>query len=287
MPPSVARPNRTCSTTRSRRSWPRPRSAWASTTRPRLRRPRGGAAVTRRLLPAGRPRRSGGDHAEVVLLPGPRTPRSGPISPRWLPARGSGAAVPGHPRRRRPISTPALETRVDLRRTRLELMLKVLDVDGAVRRVRGGWVATGAHGPTTPRATPASPRRGPRAAGHARLRRTVECRMGFLRGCSTTPRRPCGRCDTCGGRPFAGESRSDRAEARDRPTRPGVEVEPRRSGRGADRPRRRASPDPARCRAGPGGRAADRHRLGQPAARAVRARSRRRAGVRHAGAGLA
>ncbi|HSR24616.1 MAG TPA: RecQ family ATP-dependent DNA helicase, partial [Candidatus Eisenbacteria bacterium] len=43
-----------------------------------------------------------------------------------------------------PISTPALEARVELSRSRLETMLKVLDVDGAVRRVRGGWVATGA-----------------------------------------------------------------------------------------------------------------------------------------------
>src|SRR3954463_16265854 len=43
----------------------------------------------------------------------------------------------------RPMSTAALEAHVDLRRTRLETMLKVLDVDGAVRRVSGGWVATG------------------------------------------------------------------------------------------------------------------------------------------------
>ena len=42
-----------------------------------------------------------------------------------------------------PISTPALEAMVDIRRTPLELLLKVLDVDGAVRRVQGGWVATG------------------------------------------------------------------------------------------------------------------------------------------------
>ena len=35
---------------------------------------------------------------------------------------------------------------MDLRRTRLELMLKVLDVDGAVQRVKGGWEATGALG---------------------------------------------------------------------------------------------------------------------------------------------
>ena len=44
---------------------------------------------------------------------------------------------------RTPLSTAALEPRVDLRRTRLETMLKVLDVDGAVKRVAGGWSATG------------------------------------------------------------------------------------------------------------------------------------------------
>ena len=37
----------------------------------------------------------------------------------------------------RPLSLPALEPRVSLRRSRLEMMLKVLDVDGAVRRVTG------------------------------------------------------------------------------------------------------------------------------------------------------
>src|SRR6202046_1793759 len=43
----------------------------------------------------------------------------------------------------RPLSTAALETRVDLSRGRLEMMLKVLDVDGAAARVSGGWTATG------------------------------------------------------------------------------------------------------------------------------------------------
>jgi hypothetical protein len=42
------------------------------------------------------------------------------------------------------MSTAALETRVELSRARLETMLKVLDVDGAATRVRGGWIATGA-----------------------------------------------------------------------------------------------------------------------------------------------
>src|SRR6185436_19422308 len=39
----------------------------------------------------------------------------------------------------RPLSAAVLETHVDLSRGRLESMLKVLDVDGAVRRVGGGW----------------------------------------------------------------------------------------------------------------------------------------------------
>ena len=42
-----------------------------------------------------------------------------------------------------PMGLPAIEARVELNRGRLETMLKVLDVDGAVRRVQGGWVATG------------------------------------------------------------------------------------------------------------------------------------------------
>ena len=37
----------------------------------------------------------------------------------------------------------ALEARVDLRRGPLELLLKVLAVDGAVEYVSGGWVGTG------------------------------------------------------------------------------------------------------------------------------------------------
>ena len=43
----------------------------------------------------------------------------------------------------RPQSVAALETHVDLSRGRLEMMLKVLDVDGAVTSTTGGWAATG------------------------------------------------------------------------------------------------------------------------------------------------
>ena len=42
-----------------------------------------------------------------------------------------------------PMSVPALEGATPLRRTRIETMLKILDVDGAVTRTDGGWVRTG------------------------------------------------------------------------------------------------------------------------------------------------
>ncbi|MDE9366848.1 DEAD/DEAH box helicase [Luteipulveratus sp. YIM 133132] len=42
-----------------------------------------------------------------------------------------------------PVSVPALEAETGLRRTRVELMLKQLAVDGAVERTQDGWVASG------------------------------------------------------------------------------------------------------------------------------------------------
>src|SRR5689334_8905355 len=84
------------------------------------------------------------EHADVVLLPGPedeaiwRYFASLAFPPEDQVRATLAALVPD-----RPQSTAVLETRVELRRARLELMLKVLDVDGAVRRTRGGWVSTG------------------------------------------------------------------------------------------------------------------------------------------------
>jgi ATP-dependent DNA helicase RecQ len=102
----------------------------------------------------------------------------------------------------RPLSTPALEARVELKRGRLELMLKVLDVDGAVRRVRGGWTATGMsweHDAERYERIAAA-----RAAEQAAMREypqgTVDCRMAFLQRCLDDPGAvPCGRCDACAG----------------------------------------------------------------------------------------
>jgi ATP-dependent DNA helicase RecQ len=152
----------------------------------------------------------------------------------------------------RPLSTGALETRVDLSRGRLESMLKVLDVDGAVRRVSGGWEATG-----TPWTYDAE-RYARVAAERKREQETMlgyiaasDCRMEYLRRELDDPEAaPCGRCDNCTGQHWdatgaaggteahgttagtAGDAAPDAdalAEAaRERLDRPGVPVEPRK-----------------------------------------------------------
>src|SRR4249919_1012970 len=86
----------------------------------------------------------GTDRASVVLLPQPED--------KDIWAYFASLAFPREDQVRHTLrvlgeegvaSVGTLETLVDLGRSRLEQMLKVLDVDGAVRRVKGGWEATG------------------------------------------------------------------------------------------------------------------------------------------------
>ena len=95
-------------------------------------------------------------------------------------------------------STIRLESQVDLSRSRLEQVLKVLDVDGAVRRVRGGWVRTGEPWVYDTERY--------RSLGQARIaeqdsmltyQHTGGCRMLYLRKelDDATAVEPCGRCD--------------------------------------------------------------------------------------------
>ncbi|MCH7229812.1 DEAD/DEAH box helicase [Glycomyces sp. L485] len=101
----------------------------------------------------------------------------------------------------RPLSTAALETRVDLRRTRLEMMLKVLDVDGAVRRVKGGWEATGANWAyDTERYAKVAATRAHEQRRMLAYEATEECRLRFLcNELDDAEADPCGRCDNCTG----------------------------------------------------------------------------------------
>ena len=136
----------------------------------------------------------------------------------------------------RPLSTAALEVHVDLRRTRLETMLKVLDVDGAVHRVQGGWTATGqrwAYDADRYARVAAD-----RAAEQQAMRdyaATGQCRMLFLRRQLDDPQvldgtaGPCGRCDRCTGKALPAEVTPASLEAAHAALgRPGIEVEPRK-----------------------------------------------------------
>ncbi|MBC7374847.1 MAG: RecQ family ATP-dependent DNA helicase [Frankiales bacterium] len=134
------------------------------------------------------------------------------------------------------MSTAALEAHVDLRRTRLETMLKVLDVDGAVQRVSGGWTATGqAWAYDAERYAKVA---ADRAAEQQAMRdyiATQDCRMLFLRRQLDDPQvldgtaQACGRCDRCTGTTLPQDvSPEALAAAQATLGRPGVEVEPRR-----------------------------------------------------------
>ena len=131
-----------------------------------------------------------------------------------------------------PLTVPALESRVELRRGALELLLKVLAVDGAVENRAGGWVATGADWVYDEErySRIAAARVAEQRAmldyedlGHAR------CRMEFLTAALDDPHsEPCGRCDTCT-RPWypTGVTAEAQVAAQSALERVGVVLEPR------------------------------------------------------------
>ena len=131
-----------------------------------------------------------------------------------------------------PMSTAALETYVDLSRTRLETMLKVLDVDGAVVRVRGGWTATGQEWAYDQERYDrvAAARRDEQAAMLAYIA-TDGCRMRFLREQLDDPAgaEDCGRCDNCAGLQLPLDISGTAVEqAGERLQRPGVTIAARK-----------------------------------------------------------
>ncbi len=173
------------------------------------------------------------ESADVLLLPGPEDKEiwryfataSMPDEARAHAVLSALAEAGGA------LSVPALEVRVNLRRTPLELLLKVLAVDGAVERVAGGWQSTGV--PWTYDAE--------RYARVARARldeqnamlefeRTEGCRMEFLaRQLDDPTASPCGRCDNCAGRWFPGSVEEGALQAATKGLdRVGVAIEPRK-----------------------------------------------------------
>ncbi|MEU6015732.1 RecQ family ATP-dependent DNA helicase [Streptomyces sp. NPDC047515] len=175
----------------------------------------------------------GVEHADVLLLPGKEDEAiwryfADTAFPPEAQVRQTLSALAGAGR---PLSVPALEAAVDLRRSRLESMLKVLDVDGAVKRVKGGWTATGTEWVYEAERYAWVARQ--RAAEQQAMRdyaSTSECRMEFLRRqLDDEEAAPCGRCDNCAGAwadpAVSAETLTGATKELDRP---GVEVEPRR-----------------------------------------------------------
>ncbi|MFJ7494760.1 RecQ family ATP-dependent DNA helicase [Streptomyces sp. NPDC097727] len=172
-------------------------------------------------------------HAEVLLLPGKEDEAIWQYfaSVAFPPEEQVRRTIDVLAQAGRPLSLPALEPLVDLRRTRLETMLKVLDVDGAVRRVKGGWIATGeCWAYDSERYAWVARQRASEQQAMRDYATTTGCRMEFLRRqLDDEQATACGRCDNCAGARFD-DHVSDAAldGARGELGRPGVEVEPRK-----------------------------------------------------------
>jgi ATP-dependent DNA helicase RecQ len=142
------------------------------------------------------------DRAEVVLLCGAEDHSIWEwFASTAFPSRDQVNAVLGALEAGGPMSTGLLEEIANLSRSRLELMLKVLDVEGAVRRVTGGWERT--DGPWTydgDRHQRVAAARKAEQAAMVAYATTDQCLMAYLRGQldDTDPTR-CGRCANCTG----------------------------------------------------------------------------------------
>jgi ATP-dependent DNA helicase RecQ len=174
------------------------------------------------------------EHADVLLLPGPEDLAIWQwFATSSMPREDHAASVLTAMADGKAWSVARLETVADVRRSRLELLLKVLAVDGAVERVQGGWRSTGQPWVYD-------------ADRYARVMRTREaeqramiayakpvddasCRMAFLQSALDDPTAaPCGRCDVCAGPWYSTDVPEAAAEAASAALdRPGVELAPR------------------------------------------------------------
>ena len=173
-------------------------------------------------------------NADVLLLPGTEDVRIWEhFAQASMPSQQRADAVLNALSTEQPLSSAKLEVAVDIRRSPLELLLKVLEVDGAVRRVSGGWLATGRQWLYDAE----------RYGNILQLRRDEQqamldyqrlgpgqCRMVFLAtALDDDEAAPCGRCDTCADPWYPQEiEHSAVVEARTSLDRVGVTIAPRK-----------------------------------------------------------
>src|SRR3954447_14226649 len=174
------------------------------------------------------------ESADVLLLPGPEDLAIWQwFATSSMPREDHAAAVLSAMADGKAWSVARLETVADVRRSRLELLLKVLAVDGAVERVQGGWRSTGRpwvyDADRYARVTRTREAEQRAMIAYARPVDEAGCRMAFLQEALDDPTAtPCGRCDVCAGAWYSGEVPEAAADAAAAVLdRPGVELAPR------------------------------------------------------------
>ena len=193
------------------------------------------------------------DHAEVIALPRPREDER---IWKWfesvsLPTEDICNRVLAELSPASPMSLPRLETAVNMGRSRLTTLLSILDVQGAVRRTKGGYVRTDQ--PWSYDGELANRLRTLRADEAQQMRDYASrkgCRLRYLRDLLDDDEADdCGRCDRClaatGAEPrFTAEVPSDVAAARDHLRSGDVGIEPRRQwAPSLDEPKGKIKPD--------------------------------------------
>jgi len=210
------------------------------------------------------------ERAEVVALP---RPAEDAAVWRWfeqvsLPPESTCDEVLRQLSANRPTSVPTLESLVNLGRTRLQTLLKILEVDGAIRAVKGGYVQAD-QGWAYDRDKAERLRRLRRDESEQMLAFAGRpgCRLRFLREALDDPTvgpgagSDCGRCDRCTGTAPTLDLDPELVAEAGRHLRAGdVGIEPRRQWpSGLDEPKGRIPPAAqarwgrALCRLGDGG----------------------------------
>ena len=145
------------------------------------------------------------------------------------------------------MSLTRLEANVNMGRSRLTTLLSILDVQGAIRKVKGGWVRSSDD--WTYDAELAERLRALRSEEAEQMRRYVDhpgCRLRYLRELlDDAEAEDCGRCDRCtDGIGFVPPSPARAAEAQALLRGADIGIEPRRQwAPGLDEPKGRISPE--------------------------------------------
>jgi ATP-dependent DNA helicase RecQ len=146
------------------------------------------------------------DHAVGILLRGreDRDIQDWFIGTAFPPQRQAEQVVRLLEERAEPVSIATIEGEVNARNSRIKALLKVLEVEGAVEHVDGGWRRTlQPWAYDAERVERVTALRRAEQAAMLEYATTSECRMAFLRRqLDDAAAEPCGRCDNCGRRPL-------------------------------------------------------------------------------------